>query len=75
MVPLERNGQRVELQQRKFHVSIPYAYSTAGYGLLYHMFGAGSVDVGLKGGMAWHSDAALGLDVWVSALLASTAYA
>ena len=30
IVPLERNGQRVNLQQRKFHVSIPFVYSTAG---------------------------------------------
>ena len=61
VVPLERNGQRVKLQQRKFHVTIPFVYSTAGYGFLYHQFGAGSVDVGAKGGMAWASDAALGL--------------
>lgn len=75
VVPLERNGQRVKLQQRKFHVAIPFVYSTAGYGLLYHQFGAGSVDVGVKGGMSWRSDAALGLDVWVSARSASTSAA
>ena len=30
IVPLERNGQKVNLQQRKFHISIPFLYSTAG---------------------------------------------
>jgi hypothetical protein len=30
IVPLERNGQTVGLHQRKFHVSIPFVYSTAG---------------------------------------------
>ena len=70
VVPLQRNGQTVNLQQRKFHVSIPFAYSTAGYGLLYHMPGYGSVTVGnfSVGGMAWASDAALALDFWVSGL-------
>ena len=32
IVPLLRNGQTVDLRQRKFHVSIPYVYSTGGYG-------------------------------------------
>lgn len=39
IVPLERNGQTVELLQRKFHVTIPFAYSTAGYGFLFNMPG------------------------------------
>jgi hypothetical protein len=30
VVPLERNGQTTSLQQEKFHVTIPFAYSTAG---------------------------------------------
>lgn len=46
VVPLERNGQTVNLHQRKFHVSIPFVYSTAGYGFLFNMPGAGSVAVG-----------------------------
>lgn len=32
VLPLERNGQTVGLQQSKFHVTIPFIYSTAGYG-------------------------------------------
>ncbi|KAL1526761.1 hypothetical protein AB1Y20_015457 [Prymnesium parvum] len=75
IVPLERNGQVIDLRQRKFHVSIPYAYSTAGYGLLYHQFGYGQVKVGAfgVGGMNWSSDAVLGLDLWVGGLPATEA--
>lgn len=62
--------QSVNLQQRKFHVSIPFAYSTAGYGLLFNMPGYGSVKVGAHGvgGAAWSAKAALYLDFWVTAL-------
>ena len=68
VVPLQRNGQTINLQQRKFHVSIPFVYSTAGYGLLYHMPGYGSVTVGnySVGGTRWASDAALALDFWAT---------
>jgi len=73
VVPLERNGQRVNLQQRKFHVSIPFVYSTAGYGFLFNMFGYGSVQVGDMGvgGMAWRGEAAKYLDFWVTSLPAT----
>ena len=73
-VPLERNGQTVELLQRKFHVTIPFAYSTAGYGVVFNMPGYGHVIVGPKGtgGMDWRADAVLDLDLWVSALPAGT---
>jgi alpha-glucosidase (family GH31 glycosyl hydrolase) len=69
VVPLERNGQTVELLQRKFHVTIPFAYSTAGYGVVFNMPGYGHVTIGAKGegGMEWKADAALGLDVWITA--------
>ena len=55
VVPLERNGQTVGLQQMKFHVTIPFAYSTAGYGFLWNMPGQGRVNVGAagEGGMQW----------------------
>ena len=59
--------QMLKLQQRKFHVTIPFAYSSLGYGFLFNMPGAGTVTVGEKGGMAWTQEAALGLDFWVSA--------
>ena len=74
VVPLERNGQTINLHQRKFFVVIPFAYSTAGYGFLFNMPGYGSVSVGAKGtgGHKWISEADTGLDFWVSALPAST---
>jgi alpha-D-xyloside xylohydrolase len=71
VVPLTRNGQTIELLQRKFHVTIPFAYSTGGggYGVLANMFGYGHVTVGTEGtgGMEWSFDAALGLDLWITA--------
>eukprot|EP00041_Stephanoeca_diplocostata_P012223 m.203940 g.203940 ORF g.203940 m.203940 type:complete len:819 (+) comp18865_c0_seq8:159-2615(+) len=69
IVPLERNGQTLNLHQRKFHVTIPYVYSTAGYGFLYNMPGYGKVSIGAHGtgGMVWTSTATLAVDVWVSA--------
>jgi alpha-D-xyloside xylohydrolase len=75
IVPLERNGQSVNLQQRKFHVSIPFAYSTAGYGFLFNMPGYGAVTIGAHGvgGAAWSQTASLYLDFWVSALPAGVA--
>ena len=70
VVPLQRNGQTINLQQTKFHVSIPFVYSTAGYGFLYNMPGYGSAKMGAfgVGGMEWRSDAALALDFWVTGL-------
>ena len=38
-VPLARNGQTITLLQTKFAVAIPVAFSSAGYGLLFHMPG------------------------------------
>jgi alpha-glucosidase (family GH31 glycosyl hydrolase) len=69
-VPLQRNGQWVSLRQSKFHVAIPFVYSSSGYGLLYHMPGYGNVSVGEfgVGGMNWSSVAALGLDFWITGL-------
>ena len=77
IVPLERNGQLLKLQQRKFHVTIPFAYSSLGYGFLFNMPGAGTVSVGEAGagGMDWTQEAALGLDFWVSAPPKDTALA
>ena len=74
VIPLQRNGQWVNLQQRKFHVSIPFVYSTAGYGLLYHMPGYGNVSIGAlgSGGSQWASSAALALDFWVTGLPAGS---
>ena len=70
VVPLQRNGQRMLLLQRKFFITIPFAYSSSGYGLLFNMPGKGSVSVGELdiGGMAWAAEAATALDIWVTTL-------
>jgi alpha-D-xyloside xylohydrolase len=76
-VPLVRNGQVVDLLQRKFHIGIPFAYSTGGYGFLFNMPGYGNVSVGGigVGGMEWLASASLGLDFWVTGLPAGEAAA
>lgn len=76
IVPLERNGQTVSLQQEKFDVAIPFVYSTGGYGFLFNMPGAGSATMGPfgTGGMEWEAQAALGLDFWVTAGAGSEVY-
>ena len=73
IVPLERNGQELNLQQTKFHVTIPFALSTTSggqtYGFLWNMPGAGKVSVGEAGtgGMRWTAEASLGMDFWITA--------
>ena len=58
------------LQQRKFGVAIPLLVSSAGYRFLFHMPGYGQVSVGALGvgGAQWRAQAALGVDLWVTAL-------
>jgi hypothetical protein len=75
VVPLQRNGQTINLQQRKFHVSVPFLYSSAGYGFLFNMPGYGSVAVGAlgAGGAVWNAAAALGVDFWVTTVPAGAA--
>ena len=70
VVPQARNGQRIQLLQTKFHVTIPTAFSSAGYGLLFHMPGYGNVSLGAHGigGTTWEAAAALWIDFWVSGL-------
>jgi alpha-D-xyloside xylohydrolase len=66
VVPLLRNGQVVNLLQRKFHISIPYIYSDAGYGLLFNHGGKGMVYVSEDGSQEWTQEAALNVDLWVT---------
>ena len=70
VVPLLRNGQSVNLLQRKFHISIPFVYVTNGdtnqYGLLFNHGGYGNIDVDQAGGQKWSQDAALNVDLWVT---------
>ncbi len=70
VVPLVRNGQSAPLLQTKFSVTIPFAYSSAGYGVVFNMPGYGTVRVGELGvgGSEWTADATLGLDFWISAM-------
>lgn len=70
VVPFVRNGQVVSLLQRKFHVTIPFVYSSAGYGFLFNMPGYGQVSLGKygEGGMNWVADATVKLDFWVTTL-------
>jgi alpha-D-xyloside xylohydrolase len=74
IVPLQRNGQTVALQQFKFNVNIPVAFSTAGYFFVFNMPGAGNVNIGEfgVGGALWKAAAALSLDMWVSTVPAGT---
>jgi alpha-D-xyloside xylohydrolase len=73
IVPLERNGQTINLQQKKYHITIPFALSTTSggqsYGFLWNMPGAGQVAVGDAGtgGMHWTAEASLGIDIWITA--------
>ena len=66
VVPLLRNGQIVNLLQRKFHISIPFIYSSAGYGLLFNHGGMGDVVVASSGAQQWTQTAALNIDLWVT---------
>ena len=66
VVSLLRNGQIVNLLQRKFHISIPYIYSDAGYGLLFNHGGKGMVVVAEDGSQQWTQEAALNIDLWIT---------
>ena len=70
VVPLARNGQTINLLQTKFHVTIPTAFSSAGYGFVFNMPGYGQVALGDHGigGMEWQATVALFLDFWVGGL-------
>jgi alpha-D-xyloside xylohydrolase len=68
VVPLKRNGrQDIPLLQEKFHVTIPFLYSSAGYGLLFNNGGYGTVSVRDDGSTAWRADAVVALDLWITA--------
>lgn len=51
-----------------FSQTIPFVFSTAGYGFVLNMPGYGHVAVGEQGvgGMRWDLDAALGFDFWIT---------
>ena len=76
VVPQARNGQKINLLQTKFHVTIPTAISSAGYAFLFNMPGYGSVALGARGvgGSKWNATSALYLDFWVSGLPAQASH-
>lgn len=62
---LDQKGAVIELIQRNTEVSIPFALSSRGYGLLWNMPGAGRVELGTNG-TRWVADAARQIDYWVT---------
>ena len=52
--------------ERKFHVSIPFAYSSAGFGVLLNAPGDGTVSVSPAGAMTWALAAQKQLDFWLT---------
>jgi alpha-D-xyloside xylohydrolase len=62
---LDQKGAVIELVQRNTEVSIPFALSSRGYGLLWNMPGAGRVELGTNG-TRWVADGAHQIDYWVT---------
>jgi alpha-D-xyloside xylohydrolase len=62
---LDQKGAVIELIQRNTEVSIPFALSSKGYGLLWNMPGVGRVELGANG-TRWVADAARQIDYWVT---------
>jgi alpha-D-xyloside xylohydrolase len=62
---LDQKGAVVELVQRNTEVSIPFALSSRGYGLLWNMPGVGRVELGANR-TRWVADAARQIDYWVT---------
>eukprot|EP00054_Salpingoeca_dolichothecata_P000078 m.15970 g.15970 ORF g.15970 m.15970 type:complete len:601 (-) comp10128_c0_seq1:43-1845(-) len=70
--PVARSDVKIDLDTHKFHVSIPFFYSSLGYGFLMNLPGTGHVTVG-QGNVTWSLDAALQIDFWVTTTSASSA--
>jgi alpha-D-xyloside xylohydrolase len=63
---LDQKGAVVDLVQRNTEVSVPFALSSRGYGLLWNMPGVGRVELGANR-TRWVADAARQIDYWVTA--------
>jgi len=62
---LDQKGAVIDLVQRNTEVSVPFALSSRGYGLLWNMPGAGRVELGANR-TRWTADAARQIDYWVT---------
>jgi alpha-D-xyloside xylohydrolase len=62
---LDQKGAVVDLVQRNTEVSVPFALSSRGYGLLWNMPGVGRVELGANR-TRWVADAARQIDYWVT---------
>ncbi|MDA8297865.1 MAG: family 31 glucosidase [Actinomycetota bacterium] len=63
---LDQKGAVIDLVQRNTEVSIPFALSSRGYGLLWNMPGVGRVEFGANR-TRWVADSAQQIDYWVTA--------
>jgi alpha-D-xyloside xylohydrolase len=63
---LDQKGAVVELIQRNTEVSVPFALSSRGYGLLWNMPGVGRAELG-SNRTRWVADGARQIDYWVTA--------
>jgi alpha-D-xyloside xylohydrolase len=61
----DQKGAVIEFVQRNTEVSIPFALSSRGYGLLWNMPGVGRVELGTNG-TRWLAEAAHQIDYWVT---------
>jgi alpha-D-xyloside xylohydrolase len=62
---LDQKGAVIDLVQRNTEVSVPFALSNRGYGLLWNMPGVGRVELGANG-TRWAADAARQIDYWLT---------
>jgi alpha-D-xyloside xylohydrolase len=62
---LDQKGAVIDLIQRNTEVSVPFALSSRGYGLLWNMPGVGRVELAANG-TRWTADAARQIDYWVT---------
>jgi alpha-D-xyloside xylohydrolase len=62
---LDQKGTVIDLVQRNSEVSIPFLFSSRGYGLLWNNPAIGRVELGLTG-TRWVADSARQIDYWVT---------
>ncbi|MDT0319195.1 glycoside hydrolase family 31 protein [Streptomyces millisiae] len=63
---LDRKGTVLDLVQRNTEISIPFALSNRGYGLLWNSPAVGRVEL-VETGTRWVADAARQIDYWITA--------
>ncbi len=63
---LDQKGCTIDLIQRNTEVSIPFLFSSRGYGFLWHNPGIGRVELG-DNGTRWVAEATPQLDYWITA--------